>query len=67
MRYLFKKRQNYELPNKNVDGKQDYQKYVGGFLAWKDVKFQKFYNFPGNRNFERLLLDLLNIKPDCSY
>ena len=35
------------------------------FLAWEDVKFYKSYNFPGNRNFERLLLDLLNIKPYC--
>ena len=31
------------------------------------VKFQKSCNFSGNTNFERLLLDLLNIKPDCSY
>ena len=29
------------------------------FLAWKDAKLQKSYNFPGNTNFERLLLDLL--------
>ena len=31
------------------------------------MKFQESYNFPGNKNFERVLLDLLNIKPDCSY
>ena len=36
-------------------------------LGWKDVKFQESYNFPGNTKFEKLLLDLLNIKPDCSY
>ena len=49
----------------NLDGKQDYLKYVV-FLAWKDVKFKKSHKFLSNRNFERLLLDLLNIKPDCS-
>ena len=37
------------------------------FLAWKDVRFQKSYNFPRNSNFERLLFDLFNIKSDCSY
>ena len=31
------------------------------------MKFKESYNFPGNKNFERVLLDLLNIKPDCSY
>ena len=31
------------------------------------VKFQKSFNFPSNKNIERLLLDLLNIKPGCSY
>ena len=28
---------------------------------------KKSYNFPRNSNFERLLLDLFNIKSDCSY
>ena len=37
------------------------------FLAWKDLKFQKSYNFPGNTNFERLLFDQLNMKSNCSY
>ena len=36
-------------------------------LAWKGVKFPKSYNFPSNTNLKRLLFDLLNIKPDCSY
>ena len=35
------------------------------FLAWKDVKFQVYYKFPGNAKVERLLHDLFNIKPDC--
>ena len=66
MKY-FLERQNYVLPSKSVDGKQDYQDHVDVFSAWKDVKFQKYYNFLGITNFERLLLDLLNSKPDCSY
>ena len=42
-------------------------KHVDVFVAWKDVKFQKSCNFPGNTNFKRLLLDLLKIKRYCSY
>ena len=33
----------------------------------EDVKFEKLYNFSGNTIFERLLLDLLNIRTDISY
>ena len=40
-------------------------KHVDVFVAWKDVKFQKPCNFPGNTNFKRL--DLLKIKLYCSY
>ena len=47
--------------NNCVDGKQDYQKHVDSFVDWKDVKFQKSYNFPGNTNFRRLLLDVLHL------
>ena len=64
MKYRFRKRQNCALPSKSADGKQDYQKHVD---VWKDAKFQKSYNFSGNTKFERLLLDLLNIKSDWSY
>ena len=42
------KRQNCVLPTKSVNGKQDYQKHVN---VWKDVKFQKSFNFSGNTNF----------------
>ena len=43
-------------------------KPVNVFVAWKDVKFQKPHNFLGNKNFNRLLLDLLKIKlKNCSY
>ena len=37
------------------------------FVARKDVKFEKPYNFPGNTNFKKLLLDLFNIKLNCSF
>ena len=46
------------LKFEGCDGKQDYWKHVD---VWKDVKFQKYYNFSGNTNFEQLLLGLLNI------
>ena len=42
-------------------------KSVNVFVAWKDLKFQKSYNFPGSRILKRLLLDLLIIKLNCSY
>ena len=48
--------------NNSVDGKLDHQQHVNVFVDWKQVKFQKSYNFPGNTNFKRLPLDLLNIK-----
>ena len=56
----------YNQVNKKQDGKQDYLKHVI-FFNLERYKFQKSYNFPGNTNFERLLLGLFNIKPDCSY
>ena len=63
----FQRRQNCVLPSKSGDGKQELVEAFWCFLAWKDEKFQESYNFPGNTKFEKLLLDLLNIKPDCSY
>ena len=42
-------------------------KLVNVFVAWKDKKFQKTYKLPSKTNFNRLLLDLLKIKLNCSY
>ena len=44
-------------------------KHVHVFVARKDVKLKKSYNFPDNTNFEGLFLDLLNIgiQQDQSY
>ena len=40
---------------------------VDVFITCKDVKFQKSNSFPGNRNFERPLLDLRKTKLNFSY
>ena len=66
MKYIFRKDKTVTL-SESVDGKQDYQKHVGAFVSWKDVRLQKSYNFPGNANFKAFLLDLLNIKLNWSY
>ena len=66
MKYIFRKDKTVIL-SESDDGKQDYYKHVDVFVSWKDVRFQKFYNFPGNTNFKAFLLDLLNIKLNWSY
>ena len=58
---------DHDLQSKSVDDKQDYSRHADVFVTCKDVKFQKSYNFPGNTNFERPLLDLLKTKLNCSY
>ena len=47
--------------NNSVDGKLDHQQHVNVFVDWKQVKFQKSYNFPGNTTLRGFCLIYLTL------